>query len=115
MDFDGLYTQGKIPAALRIVHRAAERGGILRFEQRPSGVRCADAHDVVRRADADHGTALVAAFGPQVDDPIRRTHHIQIVFDDQERVTRLDQAPESAQQFGHVVEVQTGGRLVEQK
>ncbi len=91
------------------------RRGLQRFAQRASGVRGAHAHDAGRRTDADHGAARLASLGAQVDDPIGRAHHVQVVFDDQQRVAGLDQPPEGAQQFRDVVEVQAGGRLVEQK
>ena len=86
-----------------------------RLEERAAGVRGGDAHDLGGRADADDAAAGLAALGTQIDDPIGGAHHIQIVLDDQQRVAGLDQPPEGAQQFRDVVEVQAGGRFVEQK
>ena len=41
--------------------------------------------------------------------------HIQIVLDDQQRMAGLDQAPEGAQQLRDIVEMQSGGRFIEQE
>ena len=57
--------------------------------------------------------AALAALGPQVDHPIGAADHVQIVLDDQDAAAVLDQPLESAQQLRDVVEVQPGGRLVE--
>ncbi len=39
--------------------------------------------------------------------------HVEVVLDDEQRVSGLDQLAERRQQLGDVVEVQAGGRLVE--
>ena len=59
--------------------------------------------------------AGIAALGTQVDDPIGGADHVEVVLDDEERVPGLDQPPEGAQQFGDIVEMQAGRRLVEQE
>ena len=59
--------------------------------------------------------AGLAALGPQVDDPIGGAHHIEIVLDDEQRMAGVDQPPEGAQQLGDIVEMQAGGRFVEQE
>ncbi len=73
------------------------------------------AHDVLGGAGGDHLAARIAALGPQVDDPVGRAHDVEVVLDHQERVPGLDEAAERAQQLCDIVEVQTGGRLVEQE
>ncbi|MNQ41688.1 hypothetical protein D3C85_553730 [compost metagenome] len=78
-------------------------------------VRFGIVHEVLRRAHADHQTAGVAAFRAQVDQPVRRADHVQIVFDDQQRVARGQQLAERPHQPRDVVEVQAGGGLVEQE
>ena len=67
------------------------------------------------RAGADQRAARIAALGTQIDDPIGGADHVEVVLDDEQRVAGLDQPPECAQQFRDVVEVQAGGRLVEQE
>ena len=51
--------------------------------------------------------------GPHVDDPVGPLDHVQVMLDDQHGVPRIHQAVEHADQHPHVVEVQPGGRLVE--
>ena len=71
-------------------------------------------HDLFGRADGDDMAAPFARLGAHVDDPIGRLNDVQIVLDDHHRVAQLDQPIEHVQQLGQVVEVQAGGRLVEQ-
>ncbi|CAM5197758.1 hypothetical protein CDEN61S_01756 [Castellaniella denitrificans] len=83
--------------------------------QRPAGVRIRVAHQVVRRAFGDDAAALVAAFRPQVHDPVGGADHVQVVLDDQQRMAGGQQLAEGPHQAGDVVEVQAGGGLVEQQ
>ena len=78
-------------------------------------MRCGLGHDLFRRAGNQQPSAAVAAFGAQVDDPVRRADHVEVVLDDEQRVPRVEQALERAEQLRDVVEVQAGGRLVEQE
>ena len=57
---------------------------------------------------------FVAGLGAHVDHPIGRLDHVEIVLDHDHRVAQLDQPIEHVQQLGDIVEVQAGGRLVEQ-
>ena len=93
--------------------RGAE--GRLVIAQRFAGVRRARLHDFGRRAGADDLAARVAAFRPEVDDPVRRAHDVEVVLDDDERVTRGDQLAQRLEQLRDVFEVQAGGGLVEQE
>ena len=56
-----------------------------------------------------------AAFRTEVDDPVARCYYIEVVFDHEQRMSRLHQAPERTQEFGDVLEMQTGRRLIEQE
>src|SRR4051812_24429938 len=78
-----------------------------------SGVRRLHACDLLRRAHRDDRSAILAAFGPQIDDEVGRLDHVQIVLDHEERVPGLEQLPESRQELRDVVEMKTGRRLVE--
>ena len=77
-----------------------------------SGRRLGGDH-VFRRALDDDAAALIAGFGAEVDDPVGRLDHVEIVLDDDDRVAQIDQAIEHVEQLADVVEVQAGGRLVE--
>ena len=66
------------------------------------------------RAGGHDEAALVARLGPQVDHPVGGLDHVQVVLDHHDRVAQIDQPVEHVQQLGQVVEVQAGGRLVQQ-
>ena len=55
-----------------------------------------------------------AGFGAEVDDPVGSFDHVEIVLDDDDRVALVDEAVEDFEQFGEVVEVEAGGRFVEE-
>src|ERR1700722_4776857 len=57
--------------------------------------------------------SALAALRAQVDYPIGAADHVQVVFDDQNASAILDQSLKGAQQLGNVVEVQSGGGLIE--
>ena len=69
--------------------------------------------DIFRRAFGDDRAARAAGFRAQVDDPVGRLDDVEIVLDHDDRVAQIDQAIEDIEQFADVVEVQAGGRLVE--
>src|SRR3546814_6664374 len=70
---------------------------------------------VFGRADSYNLAARVAAFRTQVDQPVGRPDHIQVVFDDKQRMAGGQQLAEGAHQARHIVEVQACGGLVEQE
>ena len=69
--------------------------------------------DLLGRASRDNSPALVAGVGAEVDDPIGRLHHVEVVLDDQHRVAGIDEPLKHLEQHAHVVEVQPSRRLVE--
>ena len=77
------------------------------------GVALRHRGDVLRGALGDNGPAAGAALGAHVDDPVRRLDHVQVVFDDDHRIAFVDKAVDDVQQLADVVEMQAGGRLVE--
>ena len=44
--------------------------------------------------------------GPEVDDPVGRLDHVEVVLDDDDRVARVDEAVQHFEQLAHVLEVQ---------
>src|SRR5690606_7001037 len=105
-------------AAARCALRAADTVGVRtpggeHVAQIPAGVRRFDLGDLLGRAGGHDHATLLAPLGPEVDDPVRRLDDVQIVLDHQQAVPGLDLLPERGQQLRDVVEVQTGGRLVE--
>ena len=57
--------------------------------------------------------AADARLGAEVDDPVGRLDHLEVVLDDDDRVAQVGQAVEHVEQLADVVEVQPGRRLVE--
>jgi hypothetical protein len=64
------------------------------------------------RGDDDFAAA-VAAFGTEIDDPVGGLDDFEIVLDHDHRVALVDQFVQHFEQLGDVVEMQAGGRLVE--
>ena len=93
----------------------AQAQAALVLAQRLAGVRRGVRLHVLRRAAAHHLAAGLAALGAQVDDPVGRAHHVEVVLDDHQRMAGVEQLAQRAHQLGDVVEVQPGGRLVEQE
>src|SRR5205085_6663526 len=93
--------------------RRREAHGLVVLAQRLGGVRRAVTLHLLGRAEGDELAAGVAAFGAEVDQPVRSADHVEVVLDDDDRVARLEELPERAHQLGDVVEVQARGRLVE--
>ena len=73
------------------------------------------AHHLLWRAGTHDIATRIAAFGTQIDQPIRRSNDIEVVLDDEQRMTSSDQSTKRTEQLFNVIEVQPGGRLVEDK
>jgi len=69
--------------------------------------------DVARRSGRDQLAALVAAFRPQINYPINRFYYIQIVFNDQHGIAFVRELMQDREQAVDVVEMQAGGRFVQ--
>ncbi len=61
----------------------------------------------------DDLAAFVAAFGAEVDDPVRGLDDFETVLDHQHRVALVDQLVQHFQELPHVFEMQARRRLVE--
>ncbi len=61
----------------------------------------------------DDFPTLVAAAGADVDDVVRRLDDVEIVLDDDHRITAVDQLLQHAEQLLDVVAMQPGRRLVQ--
>src|SRR5277367_6586598 len=76
-------------------------------------VRLRISRDLLGSSGGYNFAAGVAAFGTQVNHPIGRLNHVEIVFDDQHGGSALEQFAERGQQLLNIVKVQACGRLVE--
>src|SRR2546421_6118 len=72
-----------------------------------------DAGDVLRSALGHDAPAGLARTRPQVDDPVRPFHDVEVMLDHEHRVPGIDQPVEHAAQGPHVVQVQARSRLVQ--
>ena len=58
---------------------------------------------------------LIASFRAQIDNPIGTLDDLQIVFNDHNGMSLLDQGVERFKQFPDIMEVQPGGGFIENK
>ena len=68
---------------------------------------------VFGRACADNLPATGTAFGTDIDHPVGRFDHVEIVFDDQHRIAGVDKVLQHFQQQLDVGKMQTGRRFVQ--
>src|ERR1700681_2540831 len=90
----------------------AVRGKEFRLEISAS-IRLRYFGNLFRRAFGDDAAATVAALGAEIDHPVRTPDHLEVVLDDQDAAARAQQALKGIEQFGNVVEMQSGSGLVE--
>ena len=103
---------GSIAPGSRQLGRAPAPSPVLRGRNRP--VWDARTPSIVSGGPCGHDlAALGAAFRPQVDHPVGRSDHVEVVLDDHHRVALLDELVQHVEQVAGVVEVQPGRRLVE--
>src|SRR6185437_6048675 len=57
----------------------------------------------------------LAALRAEIDDPIGGADHIEVVLDDEQRVSRGEELAERGEELGDVLEMQAGGGLVEEE
>jgi hypothetical protein len=68
---------------------------------------------MLRRPLRDDLAAASATLRTQVDDPVRGFYYIQIMLDDYDSITLISQPMNHFEQQRDIVEVQAGGRFVE--
>src|SRR5204863_10146655 len=54
----------------------------------------------------DHHATSIASLGPQVDDPVGGLDHVEVVLDDDDRVSLVDETAEDGEQLADVLEVE---------
>ena len=70
---------------------------------------------IFRRTFGHQQAARIATFGPEVNQPIAGSNHIEVVFNHDQRVAVFQQAAHGAHEFSDIVKVQARCRLVEQE
>src|ERR1019366_4231191 len=58
--------------------------------------------------------AFFSAFGAQIDDPVGVADDVQVVFDDDDRVSEIGETVQHVEQLAHIIEVQSRGRHIQQ-
>src|SRR5207244_10558761 len=78
-----------------------------------AGVGVRIARNLLGSSGSHDRAALCAAFGTQIDDPIGRFDHVQIVFDDDERSAAVQKLAKGRQELLNMIEMQSRSRLIE--
>src|SRR5215469_15435901 len=86
---------------------------IQHARQKFSRMRLRIPRHLLGRSSRDHPPSFLTTLGPQVDQPVRRLDHVQIVLDDQHGRSAVEQLTKRREQLLDVVEVQACRRLVE--
>ena len=69
--------------------------------------------DQIIRSPFKHDPAAgISPFRAEIDDPIGRLDHIQVVLDDHQGISGTDELVECGEQFADIVEMQPGGRFI---
>src|SRR5437879_10069034 len=83
------------------------------WPQKCTGVGPRVGGDLLRRAARDDLATALAAFRAKVDQPVGRLDDVEVVLDHDDRVAFVAQAVEHVEELCDIVEVQTGGGLIE--
>jgi hypothetical protein len=60
-------------------------------------------------------TALITGVGTEINNPVGGFDDVEVVLNDDDGMTGIHEALENLEQHAHVIEVQAGGGLVEEK
>ena len=69
--------------------------------------------NVLRRSAGEHGATTTATLGTHVDDPVGLTDDVEVVLNDDDGVAAGDETAQNVHEDADVLEMQTGGGLVE--
>jgi hypothetical protein len=90
----------------------ASGGGEVAFE-RGAGVADWRGDDLLWGSLGDDAAAGRAAFGSEVDDPVGGFDDIEVMFDDDDGVSGIDETVEDIEEFPDVIEVESCGGFIE--
>src|SRR5215218_9006769 len=103
--------QGRLAASSRYGERPESGAHIGR--EVLAGEGGAAGNEIGRRALEHDPAAVVAGAWAQIDDPVGVRHDRLVVLDDDDRLARVNEPVEQAEQLFDVSEVEAGRRLVE--
>ncbi len=69
--------------------------------------------NILRRPRHQNAATTGASLRSQIDDPVGSFYHIKVVLDDDDGVAAIPQLVQHLEQLLDVVEVQPGGRLIQ--
>lgn len=69
---------------------------------------------LLRGSRRDESSALFSTFGPQIDQVIARSQHVQVVFDQNHRVSLVHQLVEKKKKLPYIRVMQAGGWFVQE-
>src|SRR5918999_737246 len=76
-------------------------------------MRRLDRGDLLGRADGHDASAARSPFGTEIDYPVGRLDHVEIVLDDEHCVAAVGQAMKNLEEQPHILEMEPGRRFVE--
>ena len=77
-----------------------------------SRITLLDIHDILGGALGNNPTAITATLGAHVDNPVGNLDDIEIMLDDNGRITTIYKAIDDAKQLTYILEMQTRGGLI---
>ena len=78
-----------------------------------SRIRYIALSDLLRRSPGNHRAALVTAFRPDINQIIRRLNHIQVMFNDNDRIAAVRQSAQNLDQLMDIGKMQSRRRLIQ--
>src|SRR6188768_1061257 len=95
-------------------HVMARSSGCRRHEmpEKAASHRVRIGRDLFRRSGGDHEAAFGATFGSEVEDMVGAPDDVQVVLDDDDRITRVNELVEHVQELPSVFEMEPGRGLV---
>src|SRR5687768_2449468 len=80
--------------------------------QPPPSVRRLDANDFLGTARRHDLAAAITGVGTEIDDPVSELDDVEVVLDEHEGVSCVDESVEHAGELANVLEMQAGCRLI---
>ena len=78
-----------------------------------SGIAVFELRNVFRRSGGKQGSSFSSTFRPDIDHVVSNLDDVEVVLDDQHRVTLIYQRVQNVQEHADVFEVKSGRRFVQ--
>src|SRR5437763_1328568 len=77
-------------------------------------VRSFISRDLLRRALGNNPSTFFSALGAEVNDPVGVSNDIEVMFDNDDRISQISEPMKNFEQLANIIKVQAGRRFVEQ-